>query len=72
MPFIQASKVKGLSVIRCPHWHNLKQPATGVLEVRESNQAAIALYRKSGFHQIDLRKTIILNQMVVVGMPLLW
>ena len=26
------------------------------LEVRESNQAAIALYEKSGFHQIDLRK----------------
>jgi ribosomal-protein-alanine N-acetyltransferase len=24
--------------------------------VRESNQAAIALYEKSGFHQIDLRK----------------
>lgn len=26
------------------------------LEVRESNLAAIALYEKSGFHQIDLRK----------------
>ena len=26
------------------------------LEVRESNQAAIALYEKVGFHQIDLRK----------------
>lgn len=26
------------------------------LEVRESNQAAIGLYEKSGFHQIDLRK----------------
>ena len=26
------------------------------LEVRESNKAAIALYEKSGFHQIDLRK----------------
>ncbi len=26
------------------------------LEVRESNQAAIALYEKSGFHQIALRK----------------
>ena len=26
------------------------------LEVRESNQAAIALYEKSGFHQIDIRK----------------
>ena len=26
------------------------------LEVRESNQAAINLYEKSGFHQIDLRK----------------
>ncbi|CAB1210001.1 ribosomal protein S18-alanine N-acetyltransferase [Acinetobacter bouvetii] len=26
------------------------------LEVRESNRAAIALYEKSGFHQIDLRK----------------
>ncbi|ENW30291.1 ribosomal protein S18-alanine N-acetyltransferase [Acinetobacter lwoffii] len=26
------------------------------LEVRESNQAAIKLYEKSGFHQIDLRK----------------
>ena len=26
------------------------------LEVRESNQAAIALYEKADFHQIDLRK----------------
>lgn len=26
------------------------------LEVRESNLAAIALYEKAGFHQIDLRK----------------
>lgn len=26
------------------------------LEVRESNKAAIALYEKSAFHQIDLRK----------------
>ena len=26
------------------------------LEVRESNQAAIALYEKAGFHQIDMRK----------------
>lgn len=26
------------------------------LEVRESNIAAIALYEKSGFHQIDMRK----------------
>lgn len=26
------------------------------LEVRESNLSAIALYEKSGFHQIDLRK----------------
>ncbi|MEB3754750.1 ribosomal protein S18-alanine N-acetyltransferase [Acinetobacter sp. MD2(2019)] len=26
------------------------------LEVRESNRAAIALYEKAGFHQIDLRK----------------
>lgn len=26
------------------------------LEVRESNLAAIALYEKSGFHQIDLRR----------------
>ena len=42
-----------------PHWYNQKQPATGVLEVRESNQAAIALYEKSGFHQIDLRKKLL-------------
>ncbi len=27
------------------------------LEVRESNAAAIRLYEKSGFHQIDLRKS---------------
>lgn len=26
------------------------------LEVRESNQAAIKLYEKTGFHQIDMRK----------------
>lgn len=32
------------------------QPVQIFLEVRESNQAAIALYEKSGFHQIDLRK----------------
>ena len=31
-------------------------PLQVFLEVRESNQAAIALYEKSGFHQIDLRK----------------
>lgn len=31
-------------------------PVQIFLEVRESNQAAIALYEKSGFHQIDLRK----------------
>lgn len=35
----------------------LKNQAVQIfLEVRESNQAAIALYEKSGFHQIDLRK----------------
>lgn len=32
------------------------QPVQIFLEVRESNKAAIALYEKSGFHQIDLRK----------------
>lgn len=32
------------------------QPVQIFLEVRESNQAAIALYEKAGFHQIDLRK----------------
>ena len=32
------------------------QPVQIFLEVRESNEAAIALYEKSGFHQIDLRK----------------
>lgn len=31
-------------------------PVQIFLEVRESNQAAIALYEKIGFHQIDLRK----------------
>ena len=31
-------------------------PVQIFLEVRESNQAAIKLYEKSGFHQIDLRK----------------
>ena len=32
------------------------QPVQIFLEVRESNAAAIALYEKGGFHQIDLRK----------------
>ena len=32
------------------------RPVQIFLEVRESNLAAIALYEKSGFHQIDLRK----------------
>ena len=31
-------------------------PVQIFLEVRESNVAAIALYQKSGFHQIDVRK----------------
>nr|WP_174506598.1 ribosomal protein S18-alanine N-acetyltransferase [Acinetobacter sp. Marseille-Q1620] len=31
-------------------------PVQIFLEVRESNQPAIGLYEKSGFHQIDLRK----------------
>ncbi|PWF32529.1 ribosomal-protein-alanine N-acetyltransferase, partial [Yersinia pestis] len=31
-------------------------PVQIFLEVRESNLAAIKLYEKSGFHQIDLRK----------------
>ena len=31
-------------------------PVQIFLEVRESNQAAIALYEKAEFHQIDLRK----------------
>lgn len=31
-------------------------PVQIFLEVRESNKAAIALYEKSDFHQIDLRK----------------
>lgn len=31
-------------------------PVQIFLEVRESNHAAIALYEKSNFHQIDLRK----------------
>ena len=31
-------------------------PVQIFLEVRESNTAAIKLYEKSGFHQIDLRK----------------
>lgn len=31
-------------------------PLQVFLEVRESNQHAIALYEKSGFHQIDLRR----------------
>ena len=37
--------------------HQLKNnPIQIFLEVRESNQAAIALYEKAEFHQIDLRK----------------
>jgi [ribosomal protein S18]-alanine N-acetyltransferase len=31
------------------------EPVQIFLEVRESNSAAIALYEKSGFHQIDVR-----------------
>lgn len=34
----------------------MNSPIQIFLEVRESNQAAIALYEKTGFHQIDLRK----------------
>lgn len=37
-------------------------PVQIFLEVRESNQAAIALYEKSGFHQIDLRKNYYPNK----------
>lgn len=32
------------------------QPVQIFLEVRESNKAAIGLYEKTGFHQIDLRR----------------
>ena len=35
---------------------NQNNPIQIFLEVRESNQAAIALYEKAEFHQIDLRK----------------
>lgn len=37
-------------------------PVQIFLEVRESNQAAIALYEKCGFHQIDLRKNYYPNK----------
>ena len=37
-------------------------PVQIFLEVRESNQAAIALYEKSEFHQIDLRKNYYPNK----------
>ncbi len=37
-------------------------PVQIFLEVRESNKAAIALYEKSGFHQIDLRKNYYPNK----------
>lgn len=37
-------------------------PVQIFLEVRESNQAAIALYEKSDFHQIDLRKNYYPNK----------
>lgn len=36
--------------------HLKNDPIQIFLEVRESNAAAIRLYEKSGFHQIDLRK----------------
>lgn len=32
------------------------QPVQIFLEVRESNKAAIGLYEKTGFHQIDVRR----------------
>ncbi len=32
------------------------EPVQIFLEVRESNKAAIGLYEKTGFHQIDLRR----------------
>lgn len=37
-------------------------PVQIFLEVRESNKAAIALYEKANFHQIDLRKNYYPNQ----------
>ena len=37
-------------------------PVQIFLEVRESNKAAIALYEKSDFHQIDLRKNYYPNK----------
>lgn len=38
------------------------KPVQIFLEVRESNTAAIALYEKSDFHQIDLRKNYYPNK----------
>lgn len=38
------------------------QPVQIFLEVRESNTAAIRLYEKAGFHQIDLRKNYYPNR----------
>ena len=38
------------------------QPVQIFLEVRENNKAAIALYEKTGFHQIDLRRNYYPNK----------
>lgn len=49
---------KGLGFVMLEHAiQSLSEKCIQIfLEVRESNQAAIALYEKSGFHQIDVRR----------------
>lgn len=53
-----AMQGKGLGFVLLDHSLQMlkNDPVQIFLEVRESNRAAIALYEKSGFHQIDIRK----------------
>ena len=53
-----AMQGKGLGFALLDHSLQMlkNDPVQIFLEVRESNRAAIALYEKSGFHQIDIRK----------------
>lgn len=64
IPFIQVSRGRGLGYQLLEESITLlkNNPVQIFLEVRESNQAAIALYEKSGFHQIDLRKNYYPNK----------
>lgn len=52
----QQSKGLGYQMLEASMDMLKNNPIQIFLEVRESNLAAINLYQKSGFHQIDLRK----------------